>query len=471
MNYIYDYCIVGGGPSGLICSYYLSNKGYKVLLLESSASLGGCHKVLKNKDGLHLEHSPRIYPTSFINFFNFIEKELNIKKNESFVSYKFQMYSKDSIKYFIKMGILDMSKLYYTYLKYNVVKMSLSTKYTVLDYVTEYKFNDNSIIILNNICNLIDGGDIDKTLLKTFLNAIDGLGLYKILQPNLPMNELIFNKLKTKLIKNKVDIYLNKKVINIIKKSKEFQVITNEDKYLCNKLILAIPPISINKINNAVKLLEYDEIDFNKWSNYSLYKDYISFSFEFSEKFNITRDIPDSISKHPWGEIFIDYGNYFKNQKGSMIVITISNLDEIDPLTQKTANQMGKIELINRVKDILKERLKINNEPVKSDMYSEIKRINNKWIQENKPFLLTDQGILKPNKYSKNIYTTGHHTGYSHHPFNTIESAIINAYVLLNSIENMNLKIMISTPLSNFIIMAIFIILLIHILLISPESN
>ena len=258
---------------------------------------------------------------------------------------------------------------------------------------------------------------------------------------------------------------MNNNVNNIIKNKKYLQIFTQKQEYFTNKIIFAIPPYAINKINNAVEVLGYDKIQFNNWCNYSLYKDYISFSFEFEKQIENTKEIWGGISTHPWGEIFIDYVNYFKNQKTSLIVITISNLDIIDHKTGKTANQMNKNELIQTVKNILKENLKINIEPIKSDIYPYVQKVNNKWEQQDKSFLITPQGILKPKFYPKNIYTVGHHTGFSHHTYNTIESAVINSYVFLNSVEKFNFKILRSTPLSNYLLIILVIILCIHLYL------
>ena len=182
---MYDYIIIGGGPCGLVSSYYLSQKGYKVLLLERESVLGGCHRVINNDENLHMEHSPRIYPSSFYNFFNFLEKELDIKKYETFITSTFQLYSMEAIKLMLKMNNYDILKLSYGFIKNNIIQIKFPSTYTIKNFVEEYNFKSNSIEVINNICNLIDGGDIDKTLLSTFMEAIDKLSLYKILEPKI----------------------------------------------------------------------------------------------------------------------------------------------------------------------------------------------------------------------------------------------------------------------------------------------
>ena len=43
----YDIAILGTGLGGLVCGYILSKNGYKVLLLEKNAQIGGCLQTFK----------------------------------------------------------------------------------------------------------------------------------------------------------------------------------------------------------------------------------------------------------------------------------------------------------------------------------------------------------------------------------------------------------------------------------------
>ena len=43
----YDIAILGTGLGGLVCGYILSKNGFKVLLLEKNAQIGGCLQTFK----------------------------------------------------------------------------------------------------------------------------------------------------------------------------------------------------------------------------------------------------------------------------------------------------------------------------------------------------------------------------------------------------------------------------------------
>ena len=73
MNKIYNYVIVGSGPSGLSLAWYLSKENKSVLLIDRETSIGGCHRV-QRVNGLLTEHGPRVYSDVYLNFINLLLK-------------------------------------------------------------------------------------------------------------------------------------------------------------------------------------------------------------------------------------------------------------------------------------------------------------------------------------------------------------------------------------------------------------
>lgn len=68
---IYDYVVVGGGPSGIVVAHRMSKSGKTVLLLEHSQRLGGCWKVAADLS----EHSPKVIDShSYRNFRDFMKE-------------------------------------------------------------------------------------------------------------------------------------------------------------------------------------------------------------------------------------------------------------------------------------------------------------------------------------------------------------------------------------------------------------
>tara|TARA_Y100001954_G_scaffold136944_1_gene146036 strand:- start:1523 stop:2947 length:1425 start_codon:yes stop_codon:yes gene_type:complete len=429
----YDYVIIGGGPSGIFCSDKLSLLGYKVCLIESLETLGGCHRVRyvedNNGNKIHTEHGPRVYLGSYLDFWEWI-KTIGVERDKNFKKYKFDIFSKDFRDFSNKFTFSEIISIIVVYIIHCIFKVKYSSNYTLEDFSDNYDYTDFGKDKLNRLSRLIDGGNLNKSLLNAFLDGIDSGIVYNIYEPSQPMDTLIWNKFKNKLIKQKVNILLNTYVseINI------GNIITNKGIIKTNNTILCIPPYAINKIKNAPYYSGYNPIEFNNLSKYQMYEPYVCATISFKKYGNVSWGISD---EHPWGLIAIDMGSYFNNVDGSMYIVSVTHPEKLDHKTKKTANEMNKDEFLERIVELVKKRFGLNEEPIYKTFSPNVKKVNNEWIESDRAFLYSPPGWLKPNfniskKYK--VFTTGHHLGNSYHDYNSMESAIQNSSVLLKQI-------------------------------------
>jgi UDP-galactopyranose mutase len=73
---MYDYIIIGAGPTGLTLAHILSQYDNKILIIEKENYIGGCHGVAR-ENGLFAEHGPRIYISNYYTFKQIL-KEINL---------------------------------------------------------------------------------------------------------------------------------------------------------------------------------------------------------------------------------------------------------------------------------------------------------------------------------------------------------------------------------------------------------
>ena len=439
---MYNYTIIGGGPSGVFCADKLSQLGHKVCLIESLEALGGCHRVRYvrdfNNNLIHTEHGPRIYLGAYLDFWEWI-KDIDVNRDKDFTNYITSALGDDIFKYSLQFKIHELLSMVIVFVIQNILRINFSQNYTVDNFMEDVYFSDKGKQRLNRICRLIDGGNTDKTTVISLFKGLDTGLAYSIYEPSEPMDTLIWNKFYDKLVNQNVDILLNTEVLELNKG----QVITNNDLIETENIILSIPPFAINNIKNASFLSGFDPEQFNILSNYQQYEPYVSATLEFINKSPITRwGIAD---EHPWGIVDIDMGRYFKHKDGSLFIVSVTHPEKIDPKTNKRANDMNKNEFLDRIVEIVKERFKITEEPILKTLSPNVQKINGGWIEYDRAFLHSPPGWLKPDfnecKINK-VFTTGHHLGDSYHDYNSMESAIQNASTLLSKIEpNYNYKI------------------------------
>jgi hypothetical protein len=462
---MYNYTIIGGGPSGIFCADKLSQLGYKVCLIESLEVLGGCHRVRYvndlNNNLIHTEHGPRIYLGAYLDFWKWI-KSIHVTKDKHFLNYITSTLGDDIFKYALKFKIHELLSMMIIFIIQNIFRINFSKFYTVDHFMKDFHFSNESKQRLNRICRLIDGGNTDKTTIKALFKGLDTGLAYSIYEPNEPMDTLIWDKFYDKLINQNVDILLDTTVLELHKGL----VITDHEVIKTNAIILSIPPFAINNIKNASLLSGFNPNEFSILSKYQQYEPYVTATLEFKNKSPITRwGIAD---EHPWGLVDIDMGRYFKSKKGSLFIVSVTHPEKIDPKTNKKANDMNKEEFLERIVEIMKDRFKITEEPILKTLSPNVKKVNGGWIEYDRAFLYSPPGWLKPNfniSIQNRVFTTGHHLGNSYHDYNSMESAIQNASTLLSRIESKyNYKISKPWRISSIIfICAIIIVLLIYI--------
>ncbi len=430
---MYDYTIIGGGPSGIFCADKLSQLGYKICLIESLEVLGGCHRVRyvedEKKKLVHTEHGPRIYLGAYLDFWEWI-KSINISRDENFSNYITSTLGDDIFSYALKFKIHEFICMVIIFIIQNLLRINFSENYTIDNFMKDTYFSEEGKERLNRICRLIDGGNTDKTTVISLFKGLDTGLTYSIYEPKESMDTLVWNKFYDKLIKQNVDILLNTEVSEI----NNGILITSNGVIETENIILCIPPVAISKIKNASNLSGFNS-DFNYLANYQQYEPYVCATIEFKNKSPLTRW--GIAGEHPWGLIDIDMGRYIEKINGSLFIVSVTHPEKIDPETNKTANEMNKKEFLDRIVEIIKLRFNIKEEPISKVFSPNVQKINGGWIEIDRAFLYSPPGWLKPDlsiSKKNKIYTTGHHLGNSYHEYNSMESAIQNSSQLLNQI-------------------------------------
>lgn len=462
---MYDYIIVGGGPGGINCSLKLSRLGYKVALIESLEDIGGCHRVrytnnkaFNNHKTVHTEHGPRIYLGAYLNFWDWV-KQFDISKYHDFKEYKFDLLSKDVLSFMTMFKLHELVSFFIVYLYYCILRIPYSTNYSVHDFENQFKFSKKGKENLNKICRLIDGGNVDKTLIGALIDGFDIGLVYKIYEPRQPMNKLLWNNVKKQLNKQNVDLYLN----TAVKKVESGKVYTEKSVFHTRNIILTIPPVALSNISGVSKLIGFNDEYLKHIAIKQEYEPYICSTIGFKKQQK--KSVWGIAGKHPWGIIDIDMGNYFDNIEGSMYIVSVTHPDKVDPKTNMTANQMNETMFLNRIVDLIKQKYAINEEPIIKTLSPSVKKINGVWKEYDRSFMFSPPGFMKPSielQKKNKTWITGHHLGNSFHTYNSMESALQNSNYLLSQLEpkiNINNK----EPLRlSTVILVIFLIIIIY---------
>ena len=465
---IYDCIIIGAGPAGLTFAT-LANKNEKIMIIEKDNVIGGCHKVNRKKyenEYYFCEHGPRVYISNYVNF-KMILNKIGLRFKDLYVRNKkttFEMLYNDVIKtniYTLNENLSIMKEFFNLLLDPNYAK-NISMK----EFLTINNFTEKAIDYTDRTCRIMDGGDINKISLNTFLHVMNETLLYNTYQPILPNDEGLFYIWKRYL--NQIEIKLNTPITKI-EENDSLITVTSKDgnKYYAKKLILAIPPENLNKIliNSPDNINTINDLDI--YANNTKYNEYISITFHWNFKLDL--ETLSFSNNSDWGItsiILSDYMKFKENNSKTVISCNITLIDNKSKVINKTANECkDKNEIIyetyRQLKDIYKT-LPIPTLAFINNYYE-----NGAWESNETAFIKTpNNNYLRNNKLSDNIYLLGTHTGNSKVHFTSMESAITNAIELVNKIYDTNYIIKRPYTIKDVIIIFIIIIIIIIILFI-----
>lgn len=465
---IYDYIIIGAGPAGLTFAT-LANRNDKILIIEKDEVIGGCHKVNRQKyenEYYFCEHGPRVYMNNYVNF-KMILNKMGVKFKDLFIRNKkttFKMLYNDVIKtniFTINENLSLMKEFFYLLLDPNYAK-NLSMN----EYLISNNFSEKAIDYINKTCRVIDGGDITKISLNSFLHVMNETLLYNTYQPIIPNDDGLFNIWKQYL--NHIHIKLNT-MINKIEETDSIITLTsnNGNKYYTKKLILAIPPENLNKIliNSPSNVNTINDLDI--YAKNTKYNEYIAITFHWN--FKLELETLTFTNDSDWGItsiILSDYMKFKENNSKTVISCNITLPDNKSNVINKTANEC------KNKNDVIYETYRQLREIYKTLPTPTLAFINNyyedgEWKSNEKAFIKTpNNNYLRNNKLTDNIYILGTHTGNSKVHFTSMESAITNAIELINKIYNKDYKIKRPYTVKDVIIIFILVLIIIIILFI-----
>jgi hypothetical protein len=440
---IYDYVIIGGGPSGMTLAQLLAQEKQTVLLLEKQETLGGCHRV-DRQDNLFTEHGPRVYSSAYVNFDQTVLKTLGTKMSDTFSPYKFNITSigKKSLQSLRANELAILVGEFFKFMIFSSHGMNISMKEFTKD------FSLTSQDYIDRLCRLTDGAGADRYSLNQFLHLANDQSLHTLYQPKLAMDVGIMKKWKEYLESSGyVTIKTQSEVSRLLSSGGDEQTITGvivnrSSTEIGRNYVLAIQPMSIQELikNSGLNLYPFGK-DFEKYAIATNYIDYIPITFHWKQ--HLSLPVVYGFPESDWGVAFVVLSDYIPQvdigSNGTVISTAITKIDSISNFTGKTANQSTPSELKTEVYRQLKISFPDLFNPDKIIISPTVIQTVNGYKTQDTAYV-SSAGISPdlPFKSSSfvNLYNLGPQNGGSNYHFTSLESAVSNAIALRNLLSD-----------------------------------
>jgi len=473
-NTYYENVVIGGGPTGLTISLYLSDLGEQVCLIDKNSSLGGCHRVTR-VDNYFTEHGPRVYSSAYRNVTTVLEK-IGTTFEDVFTPYFFNITSiqNQTLGVFTLREKLLIGK---ELLKFTLGINKEYLKYTsVSQFSKKHEFSFEAQDYMDRLCRLTDGAESERYTMLEFIQLINQNFFYSLYQPNTPNDRGLFSKWEEVLVENKVNIMKNTNIKSYEYDDGIYTVILSDDSKIdCKNLFLCIPPTHFTKIAPEYILYSYsneNNIDIREWSEFNKYINDIPVSFHWDRKLELPKVW--GFPKTEWGIAFIvlsDYmdadNNNIDKERNTVITTCITIQDKKSSVTGKTMNESNEGELIAEVFRQL--RISFPDLPIynKAIIHPTVQYKNNKWIEDDQAYVETYKSQFLPaiSSVYENHYFVGTHNGRSYYRFTSMESAVTNAMYLLKNIRKDKMKeVSIKKPFELIVLLRMIILVFIFVL-------
>jgi hypothetical protein len=436
----YDVVIVGGGPSGLSLGHYCTKIGMKVLIIEKEKDIGGCHTVYRNDKNLFSEHSPRVYSSGYLNFIQILD-DIHLPFHDVFTQLNFQSFDliKASIfKNFSLYEILDLTLNIFQH----IVSPDHGKRITVHKYMQQSKFSQKSIEVIDTLCRMSDGCTSQTISLNTFLTYINQQIMYKLYEPRLPNDELLFRKWENYLNSHNCTILKSCKVERFDFDNHKIVSCTLDEDHqnqiiYADNFVLAVPPVNIVSIvKNTGIVNAFGDIEkLQKMADSTRYIDYISITYHWKQplKFDSKYVFPNT----EWGifnEVMSDYMKFQEKESQTVISVSISKLNTKSSFLNKTANECCREEIIQETfRQLSKDK------PNMTKDFIAIFEPSTYWDTSRKTWTMKGTGYVSNINTStlsftsslfSNLYNVGTHNGQSFYKPTTFESAVCNSLSL-----------------------------------------
>lgn len=436
---MYDYIIVGSGPSSLTLSYILAKTGKKCLILEKNSTIGGCHRVAR-VDGLFSEHSPRIYSTAYINL-SMLLKDMKIEFSDIFTDYNFTITNIGQKA----VSNLGWREIFFFGLSFMglVINPKHGTNTSMKDYAETRCFSQSAKNYIDALCRFTEGAGSDRYSLHKFLSLLNDQFHYKLQQPKLPNDVGLLKYWREALERTGNVVIRTDSAVNRID-AHTVEYITGDGKTQIeqtDKIILAIPPsamIPILENSPTVQDTFAPLDDLKSWTTRTQYNQYFSLTFHWASKLSLPKIW--GFAQTEWGIVWIEQSLYTKfDDPRSLTVFSLSAsvMDRKSSITGKTVNESTEEEIIKEVfrQFILNFDVKIPP-PDTTVVYPGMYKKDGLWINSGGAFVDSPcSGTLTFSGTIPSIYNLGTQNGYSWYNFTSMESAVINGMALAHKLD------------------------------------